>query len=139
MIEQWKNFKPGVWCDEINVRDFIQSNYTLYLGDESFLAPPTEATTTLNQMVFELSKQEREAGGVLDADTSIISTLTSHKAGYLNKDLEKITAEMNLLGTRLNNPNFVNRAPAELVKKEQDRFAFLTQSKQTIEQKLSEL
>ena len=90
MIEQWKNFKPGVWCDEINVRDFIQSNYTLYLGDESFLAPPTDATTSLNQLVFELSKQEREAGGVLDADTSIISTLTSHTAGYLNKDLEKI-------------------------------------------------
>ena len=90
MIEQWKNFKPGIWCDEINVRDFIQANYTLYEGDDSFLASPTQATKKLSEMVFDLSAKEREAGGVLDADTSIISTLTSHGAGYLDKDLEQI-------------------------------------------------
>ena len=90
MRDEWKGFKKGVWEDEINVRDFIQNNYTPYNGDESFLAGPTENTRKLSEMVFELNAKEREAGGVLDADTSIISTLTSHGAGYLDKDLEKI-------------------------------------------------
>ena len=87
----WEGFIPGKWCDdEVDVRDFIQRNYTPYEGDASFLAPATEATKKLWDIVCDLSKKEREAGGVLDADTKIVSTLTSHGAGYLDKDLEKI-------------------------------------------------
>lgn len=87
----WEGFVPGKWCnDEVDVRDFIQRNYTPYEGDASFLAPATEATKKLWAIVCDLSKKEREAGGVLDADTKIVSTLTSHEAGYLDKDLEKI-------------------------------------------------
>ncbi len=89
-MEQWKNFKNGEWQKEINVRDFILKNMTPYTGDESFLAGPTETTTKLWNQVMELSEKEREAGGVLDADTKIVSTLTSHGPGYLNKDLEQI-------------------------------------------------
>ena len=87
----WDGFIPGKWSnDEIDVRDFIQKNYTPYDGDESFLAGPTEATKKLWDIVLDLSKKEREAGGVLKADTDIISTITSHKPGYLDKNLEKI-------------------------------------------------
>lgn len=86
----WDGFNAGDWQDEINVRDFIQKNLTQYDGDESFLAGPTEATTILNNQVLNLKKQEREAGGVLDADTKVVATVTSHGPGYLNKDLEKI-------------------------------------------------
>ncbi|MBQ3221103.1 MAG: formate C-acetyltransferase [Clostridia bacterium] len=87
----WEGFIPGKWCDdEVDVRDFIQRNYTPYEGDASFLAPATEATKKLWDIVCDLSKKERAAGGVLDADTKIVSTLTSHGAGYLDKDLEKI-------------------------------------------------
>ena len=87
----WEGFVPGKWCDdEVNVRDFIQRNYTPYDGDDGFLAPATEATKKLWEEVLELYKQERENGGVLDADTSIVSTLTSHNPGYIDKDLEKI-------------------------------------------------
>ncbi len=89
--EAWEGFVPGKWCDdEVNVRDFIQKNYTPYEGDASFLEGPTEATTKLWDIVCDLSKKEREAGGVLKADTDIISTVDSHEPGYLNKDLEKI-------------------------------------------------
>lgn len=90
MKTEWTGFVPGKWTSTVNVRDFIQNNYTMYDGDESFLCGPTEATTTLWKQVMELSKKEREAGGVLDMDTKIVSTITSHAAGYLNKDLEKI-------------------------------------------------
>lgn len=83
-------FKPGKWQTEINVRDFIQKNYTAYDGDSSFLAGPTEATTKLWEECCELFKKERENGGVLDMDTKVVSTITSHKAGYINKDLETI-------------------------------------------------
>ncbi len=87
----WEGFVPGKWCDdEVDVRDFIQRNYTPYDGDAAFLAPATEATKKLWEIICDLSKKEREAGGVLNADTKIVSTLTSHGAGYLNKDLEKI-------------------------------------------------
>ena len=87
----WEGFVPGKWCsDEVDVRDFIQHNYTPYEGDASFLAPATEATKKLWEIVCDLTKKEREAGGVLNADTKIVSTLTSHGAGYLDKDLEKI-------------------------------------------------
>lgn len=87
---EWSGFTAGKWIKEIDLRDFIQKNYTPYDGDDSFLAGPTEATTKLWDQVMELTKQERAAGGVLDMDTKIVSTLTSHGAGYLNKDLETI-------------------------------------------------
>ena len=87
---QWEGFVPGKWDHTINVRDFILKNITPYDGDESFLTPPTQATKTLWDQVMELSKKEREAGGVLDMDTKIVSTITSHGPGYLNKDLEQI-------------------------------------------------
>ena len=89
--DEWEGFKPGRWSNtSINLRDFIQKNFTPYDGDDSFLTGPTEATTKLWGQVMELSKKEREAGGVLDMDTKIVSTITSHGPGYLNKDLEKI-------------------------------------------------
>ena len=89
--DEWEGFKPGRWSNtSINFRDFIQKNFTPYDGDDSFLTGPTEATTKLWEQVMELSKKEREAGGVLDMDTKIVSTITSHGPGYLNKDLEKI-------------------------------------------------
>ena len=90
MKTQWQGFKSGLWNEEINVRDFIQRNYTPYEGDESFLAGPTKATTELWEQVLELGKKEREAGGVLDMDTKVVSTITSHGAGYLDKSKEKI-------------------------------------------------
>jgi formate C-acetyltransferase len=89
--EAWKEFTPGKWSnDEVDVRDFIQKNYTPYEGDSSFLMPATEATKKLWAEIMELSKKEREAGGVLDADTLVCSNLTSHAAGYIDQDLEKI-------------------------------------------------
>ena len=89
--DEWEGFKPGRWSNtSINLRDFIQKNFTPYDGDDSFLTGPTEATTKRWEQVMELSKKEREAGGVLDMDTKIVSTITSHGPGYLNKDLEKI-------------------------------------------------
>ena len=88
---EWDGFEKGKWSDgEVNVRDFIQRNYTPYEGDESFLAPATEATKKLWNDILELSEKERAAGGVLKADTAVVSTLTSHGAGYIDKDLEKI-------------------------------------------------
>ena len=90
MQNEWRGFQRGSWEEEINVRDFIQKNYTPYDGDDSFLEGPTQDTTDLWNEVLELSKQEREAGGVLDMDTKIISTITSHGPGYLDKSKEKI-------------------------------------------------
>ncbi len=88
---EWEGFEPGRWSHtSVNVRDFIQKNYTPYEGDDSFLEGPTEATSRLWDQVMELSRQERENGGVLDMDTKIISTITSHGPGYLDKELEKI-------------------------------------------------
>src|SRR5690625_2001153 len=86
----WDGFQDGNWQDEIDVRDFILKNYTLYEGDESFLAGATEATKELWDQVMELTKEERERGGVYDLDTKIVSTITSHDAGYLDKEKEKI-------------------------------------------------
>ena len=88
--EGWRGFEGGTWVKEINIRSFIRHNYTPYDGDESFLVGPTQNTLDLWDQVLELSKQERAAGGVLDMDTKVISTITSHAAGYLNKDKEKI-------------------------------------------------
>ena len=85
-----KEFISGKWQQEINVRDFIQKNYTPYEGDSSFLAKPTEATTKLWQECCDLLKKERDNGGVLDMDTKVVSTITSHGAGYIDKSLETI-------------------------------------------------
>ena len=91
MRPEWEGFVPGRWNDdEVNVRDFIQRNYTPYEGDGSFLAPATGATKKLWNDIMELSAEERKAGGVLKADTAVVSTLTSHGPGYIDKDLEKI-------------------------------------------------
>ena len=85
MYKEWDSFQGGIWEKEINVRDFIQKNYTPYDGDESFLQGATQATQDLWQQVMELTKQEREKGGVLDMDTKIISTITSHGPVILTK------------------------------------------------------
>ena len=90
MREEWTGFNNGAWAKEVNVRDFIQKNYTPYDGDDSFLAGPTQNTTDLWNQVLDLQKKEREAGGVLDMDTKVVQTITSHGAGYLNKDKETI-------------------------------------------------
>lgn len=89
-LSAWEGFESGKWVTEINVRDFIQKNYTLYTGDSSFLAPATERTTALWKDVLDLYQKERENGGVLDADTKVVSNIASHGPGYINKDLEKI-------------------------------------------------
>ena len=89
-IIAWHGFEGGTWEKEVNVRSFIKHNYTPYDGDDSFLESATEDTLALWDQVMDLTRQEREKGGVLDMDTKIISTITSHAAGYLNKDKEKI-------------------------------------------------
>ena len=90
-FEQWNGFTSGDWQSEINVRDFIQHNYTPYEGDSSFLAGPTEKTKKLWDEVLELYKKEHDSeGGVLDIDTKTVSTVASHEAGYIDKDLEDI-------------------------------------------------
>jgi formate C-acetyltransferase len=86
----WNGFVGGKWQKGVDVRDFIQKNYTPYEGDDAFLADPTQNTKDLWQMVLDLSKKEREAGGVLDMDTKVVSTLTSHGPGYLDKSKETI-------------------------------------------------
>jgi|GEM_PF-1918789 len=91
--KSWDGFEGGVWQEEVNVRDFIQRNYTPYDGDESFLAPPTDATNRLWARVQELQKEERAKGGVLDMETEVVSGLTAYGPGYIDpalKDLEKI-------------------------------------------------
>ncbi len=88
--KQWRGFTPGKWQSNIDVRNFIFTNYKPYQGDDQFLAKPTEATIKLWDQCLELYKEERAKGGVVDMDTEIVSTIVSHKPGYLNKDLEKI-------------------------------------------------
>jgi len=90
MRAEWNGFTGGNWEKFIDVRDFIQKNYTPYEGDDSFLCGPTQNTKDLWAQVMDLTKKEREAGGVLDMDTKVVSTLTSHGAGYLDKDKETI-------------------------------------------------
>ena len=90
-FEQWKGFEKGEWKRQINVRDFIQKNYTPYVGDSSFLAGTTEKTKKLWNEVLELYKKEHDAkGGVLDIDAKTVSTVSAHDAGYIDKDLEEI-------------------------------------------------
>ena len=90
-FKEWNKFKNGDWKHEINVRDFIQTNYTPYEGDSSFLAPTTEKTKKLWDEVLELYKKEKNSeGAVLDIDTKTVSTVSAHDAGYIDKDLEEI-------------------------------------------------
>jgi formate C-acetyltransferase len=89
MNNAWEGFAPGKWQKEINVRDFIQKNYTPHEGDESFLEGPTENTKQLWETLMELMKEEREKG-ILDADTSVVSSIASHGPGYIDKEREKI-------------------------------------------------
>ena len=89
-FKQWDGFHKGTWTDSIDVRQFIQNNYTPYTGDDSFLANATEKTTKLWNMVLDLYQKEKENGGVLDIDTKTVSTITSHKPGYIQKELEEI-------------------------------------------------
>lgn len=88
--EGWNGFKGRLWKEEVNVRDFIQNNYTPYNGDSSFLEGPTEATDKLWSKLQELQKEERAKGGVLDMDTDIVSSITSHKPGYIDPELEDL-------------------------------------------------
>ncbi len=93
MRTEWRGFKGNAWQTEVNLRDFIQKNYTGYEGDESFLADPTEATNVLWGKLKELQKEERAKGGVLDMETEIVSSLTAYGPGYIDenlKDLEKV-------------------------------------------------
>jgi formate C-acetyltransferase len=89
-LNYWKNFIQGNWTREINVRDFIQKNYTEYTGDDSFLCKPTERTKKLWNKVYNLMQEEQKNGGVLAVDTDIISDIISHEAGYIDKDIEII-------------------------------------------------
>lgn len=92
-FDQWEGFKGHLWQEEVNVRDFIQHNYTQYDGDESFLADPTEATNKLWGELSKLQKEERAKGGVLDMETEVVSGLTAYGPGYINeemKDLEQV-------------------------------------------------
>ena len=89
-FQEWKDFEGNAWKDEINVRDFIQSNYTPYEGDDSFLVGPTDRTKKLWDEVLKLYEEERENGGVLDADTKTPSAINAYDAGYIDKNLEQI-------------------------------------------------
>ena len=92
-FEQWEGFEGSLWKEEVNVRDFIQKNYTVYNGDESFLAGPTDATNKLWGILQGLQKEERAKGGVLDMETKVVSGITSYGPGYISeadKDLEKV-------------------------------------------------
>ncbi|MBT2639546.1 formate C-acetyltransferase [Bacillus sp. ISL-39] len=89
-MEQWKGFKNGAWQEDINVRDFILKNFSEYTGDFSFLEGATDETLQLWQQVMELTKQERDNGGVFDMDTKVVSTITSHGPGYLDQTKEKV-------------------------------------------------
>ena len=92
-FEQWNGFEGRIWKEEINTRDFIQKNYTVYDGDSSFLADATPATDKLWSVLQKLQKEERAKGGVLDMETEVVSTLTAYAPGYIDpelKDLEKV-------------------------------------------------
>ena len=89
-FQEWKDFEGNAWKDEINVRDFIQSNYTPYEGDDSFLVGPTDRTKKLWDEVLKLYEKERENGGILDADTKTPSAINAYDAGYIDKNLEQI-------------------------------------------------
>ena len=87
-FEQWSGFNGRLWKEEVNVRDFIQNNYTPYEGDESFLVGPTEATDKLWGELQKLQKEERAKGGVLDMETEVVSGLTAYGPGYINEEMK---------------------------------------------------
>ena len=89
-FDQWEGFGGHLWKEEVNVRDFIQHNYTQYDGDESFLADPTEATNKLWGELSKLQKEERAKGGVLDMETEVVSGLTAYGPGYINEDMKDL-------------------------------------------------
>ncbi|KYG33355.1 formate C-acetyltransferase [Alkalihalobacillus trypoxylicola] len=89
-MKHWQSFKGESWKEEVNVREFILDNVNTFEGDDSFLEGPTKATTSLWKQIMDLSKDERLRGGVYDLDTNVVSSITSHQAGYLNQDLEKV-------------------------------------------------
>ena len=90
IMNPWRNFTEGYWQSEIDVREFIQLNYSPYEGDESFLAGPTRRTKKLWDKTTVLLEEENKKGGTLNIDTSTVSTITSHGPGYIDKDLEVI-------------------------------------------------
>ena len=93
MKTEWRGFKGTHWVDDVDVRDFVQNNYTPYDGDDSFLEPPTEATSKLWDLLQGLQKEERAKGGVLDMEPEIVSGITAYKAAYMGegtKDHEKV-------------------------------------------------
>ena len=104
----WDGFRGEMWQEEINVRDFIQKNYTPYDGDESFLAGPTESTTKLWNEVQKLQKMEREKGGVLECETEVVSGLTAYGPGYINEEMKvaAVYALADMVGDKLS-PEFV--------------------------------
>ncbi|MDT8861042.1 formate C-acetyltransferase [Alkalihalobacillus sp. MEB130] len=89
-MKNWRTFKQGKWQSDVDVRDFIQRNYVLYEGNDEFLAEATDHSRQLWDQIMDLTKKERENGGVLNMDTSIVSTIVSHGPGYLNKDIEQV-------------------------------------------------
>ncbi len=95
-FKQWEGFNGRIWKMEVNVRDFIQKNYTPYDGDQSFLEAPTDATNKLWGRLQELQKEERAKGGVLDMDTSVVSTITSHAPGYIDESMKDLEAVVGL-------------------------------------------
>ena len=88
--QEWQGFKPGAWTESIDVRDFIQNNYTPYSGNEDFLSGPSRRTLQLWEDLKVLLKQETDNGGVLDADEEVVSSIVSHKPGYIDKELEVV-------------------------------------------------
>ena len=115
-FKEWDGFEGRLWKEEINVRDFIQNNYTPYDGDESFLEGPTEATDKLWGKLQELQKEERAKGGVLDMDTDIVSSLTSHGPGYISEDLKECADIVSMLDAKMLS---LNKAILEAKKAEQ--------------------
>ena len=89
MTNAWRGFRGDHWRDDVNVRDFVQQNYTPYDGDESFLAEPTDATRKLWGHLAELQKEERARGGVLDCETEIVSSITAYPAAYLDPEQDR--------------------------------------------------
>ena len=89
-MSAWRNFTEGHWTKTIDVRDFMSLNYNEYLGDSSFLKGPTQSSVKLNDRFFEYLKEEKEKGGVIELDTKVVASITSHGPGYIDKSLEKI-------------------------------------------------
>ena len=101
----WRGFKGVKWTDDVDVRDFIQNNYTPYDGDESFLAGPTEATNKLWGKVQELQKEERAKGGVLDCETEVVSSLTAYGPGYIDESMKDLEQARQKLRSNIDDKN----------------------------------